>query len=276
MPDTNAIPAIDLGPYLAGEPGALDFGSPVKSRQGQRTRRQRSRRSEPRSSTARAAEFQRSGHLDEVDVGVAEPILGDFGSRSSARGCRPSLMVMFGDTRQFEPALHRLLENCGGRQQIEVIEGAAGHPAKRRVALAFPAQITAAGRTEIEPDPRSAVGAALVDLVFALEPHLRASIGDPKMKGGAGAVLAGLAVTHIDALGLARRDDLQRAALPLANSLGDAIPDWHCPRFAHRDLPLVCSRRQGWAVHPPTGRNPAPTGASGSTHGRSVAMRARP
>ena len=24
MPDANAIPVIDLGPYLAGEPGALD------------------------------------------------------------------------------------------------------------------------------------------------------------------------------------------------------------------------------------------------------------
>jgi len=27
MPDANAIPVIDLGPYLAGEPGALDHAA---------------------------------------------------------------------------------------------------------------------------------------------------------------------------------------------------------------------------------------------------------
>ena len=27
MPDANAIPLIDLGPYLAGEPGALDHAA---------------------------------------------------------------------------------------------------------------------------------------------------------------------------------------------------------------------------------------------------------
>ena len=105
------------------------------------------------------------------------------------------MAMMFGHARKFEPAMHRLLKNCRGRRKIEVVEGAAGDPAQRRVALALPSQVGAAGRTEIEPDPRSAIGRSLVDLVFALEPHSSASIGDPEMKGGPGAALAGLAVT---------------------------------------------------------------------------------
>jgi hypothetical protein len=39
----------------------------------------------------------------------------------SARSRWPALTMMFGQARQFEPAMHRLLENCGSGRKIEVL-----------------------------------------------------------------------------------------------------------------------------------------------------------
>jgi hypothetical protein len=55
------------------------------------------------------------------------------------------------------------------------------------------------------------------------------------MKGGAGAALAGLAVTQTDPLWFAGGDDLERAAMALADPSHDAFPGLRCFTFAHRN-----------------------------------------
>src|SRR5260370_29912980 len=113
------------------------------------------------------------------------------------------------DRRQAEPFVHVFLEDRRGRRrQIRVHEGAAGNPAPERVAVAFPVQAAAAIWAESEPDVGAAIGPALKDLVFALDPYLGLQPGGAKMEGGAGAALTCLAVTEINPLRLARGDDL--------------------------------------------------------------------
>src|SRR5579862_8875199 len=113
--------------------------------------------------------------------------------------------MMLADRRQAQPRVHVFFENRGGRRrQIRADKGPARDPAPRRVAVAFPIEVAAAIRAEIEPDVGAAVGPALEDFVFALDPHLCPWPGGAEMEGRAGAALARLAVTEIDPLRLAR------------------------------------------------------------------------
>src|SRR5436190_366238 len=99
--------------------------------------------------------------------------------------------MMLADRRQAEPGVHVFLEDRRSRRrQARRIEGAAGNPAAQRVAVAFPIQVAAAILAEIEPDVGAAIGAALKDLVFALDPHLGLQPGGAEMEGRAGAALA--------------------------------------------------------------------------------------
>src|SRR5258705_4602722 len=116
--------------------------------------------------------------------------------------------------RQAEPGMHRLLpDRIARRREGGDIERADRDPTHRRVAVAFPVQVAAAIRAEIKADPIAAVGAALVDLALAFEPHLLFRVARAEMEGGAGAPPARLAMAEIDALRLARRDYFERSAM---------------------------------------------------------------
>jgi len=67
-----------------------------------------------------------------------------------------------------------------------------GNPADCRVAIIFPIQRAAAIRAEMKSNQIAAVGVALVDLPFAIEPHLFFPIRRTEMKSGTGAPLARL------------------------------------------------------------------------------------
>src|SRR5258707_343234 len=99
--------------------------------------------------------------------------------------------------------------NCGSNLYWEGDR----NPAVCGVAVAFPVQVAAAIRAEIKADPIAAVRAALVDLALAFEPHLVFRVARAEMEGGAGAPPAGLAMAEIDALRLARGDNLERSAM---------------------------------------------------------------
>ena len=58
----------------------------------------------------------------------------------------------------------------------------------------------------MEADLETAVGDPAIDLVLAFDPHLALKPAATVMNDGAGAALAGLAMTDIDAVGLPRRD----------------------------------------------------------------------
>jgi hypothetical protein len=65
----------------------------------------------------------------------------------------------------------------------------------------------------MKPDLKPAVGYPTVDLLLAFDPHLALQPAGAVMDDRAGAALAGLAMTNIDAVGLSRRDCPQLAAV---------------------------------------------------------------
>ena len=151
-----------------------------------------------------------------------------------------ALPVMHCPVRQPEPGMHRLLpDRIARRREGGDIERADRNPAHRRIAVALPVQVAAAIRAEIEPDVGAAIGPALVDLPFALDPHLPLQPGGAEMEGCAGAALARLAVTEVDALRLARGDDFERPAMAHSNSF-----HWHSPG---RRLPSIVPHSTAFA-----------------------------
>src|SRR5262249_38774967 len=99
----------------------------------------------------------------------------------------------------------------GRRREIGVGEAADRDAARRRAGTAFPEDAAAAIGAEMKADLGSAVGDPAVDLVLAFDPHLALQPAAAVMNDRTGAALAGLAVTDIDAVRLARGD---RAQLP--------------------------------------------------------------
>ena len=89
------------------------------------------------------------------------------------------------------------------------------------IPVVFPIQVAAAIRTEVKADPVAAIGATLVNVSRALEPHAVLKIGRAEMEGGAGSALASLAVAQINPLGFASDDRaaIRNGILPFSPSL---------------------------------------------------------
>src|SRR6516162_6217703 len=128
--------------------------------------------------------------------------------------------------RQPEPAVHRLFPaRRGRRREIRVGKAADRDAAGRRAAITFPEDTAAAVRAEMKADLEPAVGDPAVGLVLAFDPHLALQPSAAVVNDGAGAALAGLAVTDIDAVRLSRRDRPQLSAMTFRDPLHLLLPD---------------------------------------------------
>ena len=83
-------------------------------------------------------------------------------------------------------------------------------------------------KADLEP----AVGDPAVDLVLAFDPHLALQPSAAVMNDGAGAALAGLAMTDIDAVRLSRRDRPQLSAMTFRHPLHLVLPNVRFPILA--------------------------------------------
>src|SRR5947208_11155054 len=113
----------------------------------------------------------------------------------------------------------------GRRREIGVGEAADRNAASRRAAIAFPEDTAAAVGAEMKADLRPAVGDPAIDLVLAFDPHLALQPAAAVMNDGAGAALAGLAMTNINAVRLSRRDHPQPSAMTFRDPLHLALPN---------------------------------------------------
>jgi len=89
----------------------------------------------------------------------------------------------------------------------------------------------------MEADLETAVGDPAIDLVLAFDPHLALKPAATVMNDGAGAALAGLAMTDIDAVRLSRCDCPQLSAVTFRDPLHFFLPNVPPRRFAILALP---------------------------------------
>src|SRR5215831_14690338 len=81
----------------------------------------------------------------------------------------------------------------------------------------LPIQRAAAIRAEMKSNQIAAVGIALVDLPFAIEPHLFFPIRRTEMKSGTGAPLARLTMAQVNPIWFTRGNYPKRPAVTLPN-----------------------------------------------------------
>ena len=99
--------------------------------------------------------------------------------------------------------MHHLLPHREGRwREVWIGETAHRDPVDAGVFVAFPKDIAAAVRTEMEPDLEAAIGVTLIHLVVALDPNLSFWISAAGMDDGPGATLTRPTMTHLDPLWL--------------------------------------------------------------------------
>jgi hypothetical protein len=75
----------------------------------------------------------------------------------------------------------------------------------------------------------AAVGVALIDLPFPVEPHLLFRICRAEMERGAGTALARLAVAQVNPIRITRGDYSKRATVALRGSFHRSPPSLVCP-----------------------------------------------
>ena len=98
----------------------------------------------------------------------------------------PALWVMFGDTGQFQPGMHRVFVNAGCRRwKIRIRETAGGNHVGAWNQVQVPENVAAATGTEAKSDGQPAVRSTLVDLILAFTLHLLLLPEAAEMKGGA-------------------------------------------------------------------------------------------
>src|SRR5262249_34698259 len=121
--------------------------------------------------------------------------------------------------------MHRLFPaRRGRRREIGVGEAGDRDAARPRAAIALPEDAAAAVGADMKADLGSAVGDPAVDLVLAFDPHLALQPAAAVMNDRTGAALAGLAMTDIDAVRLARGDRPQLPAMALRGPLHLLLP----------------------------------------------------
>ena len=129
--------------------------------------------------------------------------------------------------RQSEPGIHRLFpDRIAGRREGRGVKRTHSYSADGRVAISLPIERAAAIWAEMKSNAITAVGVALVNLPFTVEPHPIFRITRTEMESGTSPTLARLAVAQIHPIRFTRGNYSKRAAMALPDPFHRLLPTW--------------------------------------------------